>query len=81
MGGEKDPDNSSGGSGGESVTGSITISRTSYENYYVVTGIGDYTGSTITIPNTYNDLPVKRIENEAFKGKKHHKVIVSYMSC
>jgi len=34
--------------------------------YYIVSGIGTYEGDTLTIPETYNQLPVKGIFDRAF---------------
>ena len=39
-----------------------------YGSCYGVSGIGSCTDSLLVIPDTYNDLPVKVISNEAFKG-------------
>lgn len=36
---------------------------------YVVSGIGDCTDARIKIPNTYNNLPVDRIKDNAFQGQ------------
>ena len=36
--------------------------------YYIVSGIGDCTDTTITIPSRYKWKPVKAIGNEAFEG-------------
>lgn len=33
---------------------------------YIVSGIGEYTGELLIIPDTYNDLPVVQIKSEAF---------------
>ena len=35
-------------------------------SYYIVTGIGTYEGSNVTIPDTYRNLPVKAIGDDAF---------------
>ena len=35
---------------------------------YAVTGLGDYAGTTLIIPDTYNELPVTAVANGALKG-------------
>ena len=37
-------------------------------DYYIVTSVGTCTDTNIVIPDTYNDLPVKGIDNWAFYG-------------
>ena len=36
--------------------------------YYLVTGLGDYTGTDLVIPERYNGLPMKEIGYKAFYG-------------
>ncbi len=38
--------------------------------YYVVTGIGEYTGATVVIPNAYKGKPVKEIKVGAFNNNQ-----------
>lgn len=37
-------------------------------SYYIVKGIGTYSGTIINIPNEYNNLPVKEIANFSFEN-------------
>ena len=37
------------------------------KSYYIVTGIGDYAGTALSIPKTYDGKPVKEIAKNAFK--------------
>ena len=38
--------------------------------YYIVTGIGTYTGDIVVIPPSINGVPVKKIGDEAFKNNE-----------
>ena len=49
------------------VTGDFEYELSEDETYYIVKGIGTYTGTALNIPATYNSLPVKEIADEAFK--------------
>ncbi len=49
------------------VTGEFEYELSEDETYYIVKGIGTYTGTAINIPATYNSLPVKEIADEAFE--------------
>ena len=46
----------------------LEFALSSDETYYIVSGIGTFAGNVITIPETYNDLPVLEIGLNAFKG-------------
>lgn len=50
------------------VTGDFAYELSEDETYYIVKGIGTYTGTAINIPATYNSLPVKEIADKAFKA-------------
>ncbi len=39
-------------------------------SYYIVAGIGSYSGTTLVIPDTYNEKPIKEIKNMAFFWNK-----------
>lgn len=39
------------------------------DDYYVVTGLGNYPSTDVVIPATYNGLPVKAISDNAFSSK------------
>lgn len=41
------------------------------DDYYVVTGLGNYPSTDVVIPSTYNGLPVKAISDNAFSNKSH----------
>ncbi len=43
--------------------------------YYIITGIGDETSSSINIPSRYKELPVKEIGEEAFLNFTHIKEV------
>ncbi len=49
------------------ITGEFEYELSEDETYYIVKGIGTYTGTALNIPATYNSLPVKEIADEAFE--------------
>ena len=49
------------------ATGEIAFQLNKKGDAYTVTGIGTFTGTELVIPATYENLPVKSIEKEAFK--------------
>jgi len=48
------------------ATESLEFTLSLDSNYYILSGIGTYTGTDIIIPETYNGLPVKEIAASAF---------------
>ncbi len=46
------------------------------ETYYIVTGIGNFTGDTLVIPEEYNSLPVKEIGAYALQEAEFITVII-----
>ena len=48
------------------VQGELEYELSSDETYYILKGIGTYTGTNIDIPAVYNSLPVKEISEKAF---------------
>lgn len=48
---------------------SYTLMHDKLGDYYEVTGIGSCKDENVVIPEVYNDLPVKTIGKEAFKGR------------
>ena len=50
----------------EPVQESIDFALSQDESYYIVTGIGTYSKSILTIPQVYKDKPVKEIAEGAF---------------
>ena len=61
------------GVGGNSVPASQKLGYVLSEDgtYYIVAGLGACKDLEIVIPSTRNNLPVKEIAAEAFKGQKH----------
>lgn len=45
------------------------------ETGYVLVGVGSFAGETLSIPDTYEGLPVVAIKTEAFKGNKNIKTV------
>ncbi len=45
----------------------ITYELSTDKSYYIVTGIGNYAGTALSIPKTYDGKPVKEIAKNAFK--------------
>ena len=45
-------------------------------SYYVVTGIGGESGNRVIVPETYNELPVKEIADNAFLNVSYVKEII-----
>ena len=50
------------------VAESLEYTLSADSNYYILSGIGTYTGTDIVIPETYNGLPVKEIAPSAFNS-------------
>lgn len=50
------------------ATESLEFTLSSNSKYYILTGIGGYTGTVIKIPETYNGLPVEEIAANAFRA-------------
>lgn len=57
-------------------TGELKFELTSDKTGYKVTGIGTAKGSTIEIPESYRDMPVKMIMTGVFKGQKDLKKVI-----
>ena len=53
----------------------LSFEKTADKRYYVVTGIGSYTGEDIVIPKLYNGRAVKSIAADAFKGNTNIKTL------
>ncbi len=47
---------------------SLAFNLSNDGTYYIVTGIGTWTDSSLVIPDTYKGLPVTSIDNSAFDG-------------
>ncbi len=47
----------------------LIYKRSKDRSYYIVTGLGEWNDSALTIPATYKGLPVKEIGASAFKGQ------------
>ncbi len=58
----------SGIGGSSSTSKSLEYELSIDGTYYIVSGIGGYTNSKLTIPSTYKGLPVKEIGNGAFSS-------------
>lgn len=52
--------------GNEQVSENLNLQLSTDKRYYIVKGIGSCNDSEIAIPSTYNGLPVKAIDREAF---------------
>ena len=48
------------------ISESLEYTLSADSSYYIISGIGTYTGTDIVIPETYNGLPVKEIAPSAF---------------
>jgi len=53
----------------------LQFERTPDKRYYVVTGIGTYTGEDIVIPKLYNGRAVKSVAADAFRGNTSIKTL------
>lgn len=54
----------------------LEMTLSSDESYYIVSGIGNCTEKHITIPATYNGLPIKEIGDKAFFGCNYIESII-----
>lgn len=55
----------------------LQIEKTGQNEYYSVVGIGECTDETIIIPDIYNGLPVKTIDDYAFKDTLITEIFIS----
>ncbi len=53
----------------------LTYKLSDNGSYYIVTGIGTFTGDKLSIPEQYNAIPVKEIGDNAFKNNTELKII------
>ena len=56
--------------GKDQESGTLEFTLTSNGQGYKVTGIGSHEGKTVTIPDSYESLPVVYIAEGAFKNNK-----------
>lgn len=57
-------------------TGELAFRLSNDGTYYILWGIGTYTGSEVTVPETYNGLPVREIGSYAFPDNISAKKII-----
>lgn len=59
-------------------TGELAFTLSNDKTYYILSGIGTYTGSEVTVPETYNGLPVREIGAGAFSyNEKIDTIVIS----
>ena len=60
----------------EEESGTLEFTLSADGQSYKLTGIGTHTGSTVTIPATYKDLPVNLISENAFRDHREIKKVI-----
>lgn len=55
---------------GKAVSPRLAYEESADGQYYIVTGIGCYSGTALEIPNTYREKPVREIAARAFAGEE-----------
>ena len=61
----------------ETYVEELSFELSADKTYYKVVGLGSVTSDNVVIPDTYNGLPVKEIEADAFHGKSLVSITIS----